>query len=295
MRASSAAIHLAACLGLLAVALLAGCEPIVSDSAAAPSVGDPFPTPPPVVERPAEDPNESPLPFPADDPVVAADGAEPAKTCRCVDCCCDPCVCGAAEHKPPYPESAASINETPPAYESPDRELVCIGAAWCARCLAAHAASEGVAGVRWLDFDADSSEVARLWDGTPFGETDCLLDGRPGTLPVFVATQDGEPVRRFWPYRGGMTHPAQFEAMRDASAHPASPEKHAAVPTAPTLHTHRCDACGTQWSHVDGSHNCPRCGRFQNVVDHWGGVNPRPAASPPVTFSQPCRSCRSRR
>ena len=56
-------------------------------------------------------------------------------------------------------------------------------------------------------------------------------------------------------------------------------------------HEHKCDKCGTVWSHADNatnaSHNCPTCGRTQNVQHRAVMVPTAKAAPAPLQYFLP--------
>lgn len=83
------------------------------------------------------------------------------------------------------------------------------------------------------------------------------------TIPAMVLI-DGK-VHKPVPYTGRQSLTALFEKPK-----PAAP-----VAKHDGKHSHTCNGCGTTWRHGPEAafnpraHNCPSCGRYQNVISGW--------------------------
>lgn len=111
---------------------------------------------------------------------------------------------------------------------------------------------------------------------------------QPATLPVVVIPHQTAPVVAYAPPVVRASQPLPFVPVRSGAIVGDS--------RGGNWHSHTC-AAGHTWSHRDGdpnaSHNCPVCGRYQNVISQRGPAvqaRPRQVITFPALGGSDCSS-----
>lgn len=205
------------------------------------------------------------LPDHQGEPIVAVNpevvGEEPPCDCECGENCdCVDCDCaGPPPVAPTGPPLKIVVWETRhcPHGERAIREIV--PALECAR----PGRPAWVAGRDYEIVRSDYGQCPQFyWRGVPFSR-----NGYSGVRVWMIRLRAAMGVAS--KVRVPARQPSNDRSVHDAHVSPA-----------PGSHSHRCDACGTIWSH-DGTgehfaeHSCPRCGRYQNVI--YQGTSAPPA------------------
>lgn len=169
---------------------------------------------------------------------------------------------------------AGPLPQAPPVLDEPQRVIpacVKIGAEWCGPCRMDHPHAAGLEADGWnihfIDSDARPGWVAN--HRVTALPTYILFDANQKELRRHVGRFGSRQAMVDWLGRESLPDEFYYAPVEQPEQFCGSEDR---------LHAHRCDNCGLVWWHTGEqaaadprSHNCRRCGRYQNVVHAWAG------------------------
>lgn len=159
------------------------------------------------------------------------------------------------------PEDNVSQDATAP---GPSTRLVLLSQPWCHACPAAKRAAKK-SGVAVEVVEGAAARGQAILHKVPSYPAWILFDENDRALRIYTGPSNAEGVR----IMAGVS-----KAKAATKAIPRSSHSRHVLPQG--WHSHKCNSCGTVWSHTgrEGDHHrlhsCPQCGRYQPIIHRFG-------------------------